>query len=109
MSKPSAGRSDFMLEVALKFKKKKKKKKLFARLPNVHSQVNCKQLCAHPNNNALFAYNLLTTEYHRQVSDAVTTLATSDIPCMRDAASTVAFLQWQLGIIMLYGLKSDRS
>ena len=42
--------------------------------------------------NAIFAGDLLTTEYHRKVLKAIISLATSDIPCTCNDASVMVYL-----------------
>ena len=41
----------------------------------------------------VFVCDLLTTEYHDQVTEAITTLAKSVVPCTCDGASMMVYLQ----------------
>ena len=43
--------------------------------------------------NAVFACNLLTTEYDEQLLEAIMTLATSGIHCTCDRASAMVYLR----------------
>ena len=43
--------------------------------------------------NTNFACDLLTTEYHKQVLEAIITLATSDIPCTCNDVSAMVYLR----------------